>query len=334
MRFDIKSFLDAQGIHYVTSGRNVAKDHINIKCPACGNADPSEHMGIRLSDGAWGCWRDRDHRGRDIARLIRMILNCSLEEARRIVGRPLFEDDDTTIDDVAREDFYDQTNAAIEHGMEGGVELSMPREFRPLWRDNKRARFRFLRYLHSRGFKHSEVLSVCRLYNLRYCVTGRYADRIIIPITYKGALVTWTSRSIYPNAGLRYLSLSAEDSVVSVKHLVYNYDKAARGGKRLIIVEGPMDVLKLDFYGRSRGVRAVGLISMTMERPQRDMLHKLSKKFAEVCPLLDSSEELGGQMGLESELSFLPNLAYVDIPDYDGDPGSMSRRDIYKHICA
>ena len=42
-------------IPYVTTGPNVARGHFAIKCPFCGEADPSEHLGIEESTGRWGC---------------------------------------------------------------------------------------------------------------------------------------------------------------------------------------------------------------------------------------------------------------------------------------
>src|SRR5271166_3036315 len=66
---DIETTLRTYGIHFVTAGSNVAAHHINIKCPWCSH-DPSEHLGIDLRTGMWGCWRDPAHRGRSLNRLL------------------------------------------------------------------------------------------------------------------------------------------------------------------------------------------------------------------------------------------------------------------------
>ena len=74
---DVLTFLDHNRIPYRTNGPNCAKGHVVIKCPFCGDEDPSEHLGIQLSTGYWGCWRNSSHRGRRPHRLIMRLLGCN-----------------------------------------------------------------------------------------------------------------------------------------------------------------------------------------------------------------------------------------------------------------
>ncbi|KKM00724.1 hypothetical protein LCGC14_1801600, partial [marine sediment metagenome] len=95
---DIRKLLDGWKIEYATTGSNVAKGNVNVKCPMCGMADKSEHMGIKLSNGIWGCWRNKAHRGSNLAYLLQSLLEISYTEAKRLVG-----DDVTKVDEDALE---------------------------------------------------------------------------------------------------------------------------------------------------------------------------------------------------------------------------------------
>jgi len=83
--FDFKAFCDAKNIPYVTSGKNVSIGNFNIQCPFCGHADPSEHMGIEVATGYWGCWRESKHRGKSPQRLIMRLLHIGFDQANEIV---------------------------------------------------------------------------------------------------------------------------------------------------------------------------------------------------------------------------------------------------------
>ena len=82
MNFDWLAFVKRHRIPFIEEGKNVARDHINIRCPFCGAGDPSHHMGLSLVDSRWACWRSPDHRGADPVRLGAALLHMSRSEAR------------------------------------------------------------------------------------------------------------------------------------------------------------------------------------------------------------------------------------------------------------
>ena len=42
----LRSFLDDLNVEYIDSGKNHKAGNINIRCPYCGEEDPSYHLGI------------------------------------------------------------------------------------------------------------------------------------------------------------------------------------------------------------------------------------------------------------------------------------------------
>src|SRR3974377_930695 len=84
MRFNWVRLLNAHHVPFVTRGPNTGRDHISVKCPWCGAADPSEHLGISLRGKGYRCLRDPRHAGRSRARLIHALLHCPSEYALRL----------------------------------------------------------------------------------------------------------------------------------------------------------------------------------------------------------------------------------------------------------
>jgi hypothetical protein len=141
-------------------------------------------------------------------------------------------------------------------------------------------------------------------------VSGRFADRLIIPIYENGKLMTYIGRSLYTDASLRYLALDAEDSVKQVKDCLYNYDEALLGGKVLFVVEGAFDVMKIDFYSKRNGVRAVGLFNMNLEAAQQELFDTLHDRFDKFIILLDEGQ-VSQSLDLQNRLK--PLLGTVKI---------------------
>ena len=289
-------------------GPNVARGHINIKCPFCGEADPSEHMGIRLEDGAWGCFRDPTHRGRYPVKLIYTLKGCSYAEAKQIweEGAPVLgfsvEELEQKLSDVATD-------------VEPPEPIQWPKEIRRF--DGTRGiQGRFLRYLDTRGFP----TAVAKRYGLRYALVGEHKHRLIFPLKLDGKLYGWTGRAL-GRSMVRYRTHPEGDGV---RHLIWNQDKARRGGSILVICEGPFDALKVDYYGRKHGVRAIALLGVSVPLERVLLLKSLVPRFRRIVLLMDA-EAVSQALKIEAALSaVIPNLERVDLPQGIHDPGAMS----------
>ena len=102
-------------------------------------------------------------------------------------------------------------------------------------------------YLRGRGFNVEYLES--KFHIRGGGIAGEWSYRILIPIYFNHVLVSWTGRSILPKDVIkelgipRYKNLSIEQSVINSKEIFFNLDNC--NGKEVILVEGPMDVLKM-----------------------------------------------------------------------------------------
>lgn len=294
--FDWIAFCRGNNIPFVSEGPNVARNDVNIRCPWCGDDDPSEHMGLsRDPHRPWfGCWRNTQHRGSNPARLVARLLGCTDDAARAIVEAG----DVTKIDryvDIAsrlrRRDDDDPKRVPASSPPKRKPSLDMPREFKTITkRGVGRTFFEYLR--DDRGF--DRVAELVEYYDLRYCMTGHFRYRIIVPVfDVHGALVGWTGRDVTGRSAVRYRTLSDDPekaemqgyppAPVNLKSTVLNAD-LCRGGQTLFICEGPFDALKLDWYADDSNASAV----FGMPEPQQlALLCRLARAYEGVAVVLD-----------------------------------------------
>ena len=82
-------------------------------------------------------------------------------------------------------------------------------------------------------------------YDIGHCPTGRYAQRIIIPVYENGVLVTFQGRDWTELKGKDERHRGATGGAPSA---MFNLDRAAQS-RVLLLVEGPFDALRIPKYG-------------------------------------------------------------------------------------
>lgn len=316
-------FFDENLIGYVTRGPNTAKNNISIKCPFCGDEDPSQHMGVSLVSENWGCLRDATHRGKGPKWLVRAILNCSFTQAGLIVSQYSHSDPD-------------DLESAIQMLKEDEIEVEtkeetvcrFPNYFHSI--KPRGSTKKFFDYLTARNF---DAKKVVKNYNLKCSMLGKYKDRIIIPIYVNGELLGWTSRAIgTPKIAPRYLASSDK-----VKATVWNYDELKKGGKRLFIVEGPFDALAIDSFAKyylasfmpvPPVVKATCVFGTEVTIAQIILLRNIMKGFEETYVLFDKGAE-----GPAGELASWLKCLEVTLPDGIDDPGELPNEYLSQMVC-
>lgn len=253
MKFDWRAFCKSRRIAFEERGKNVVRGNITIRCPWCGTADSSGHMGLSLdiNNPVWGCLRNAGHRGKDPARLIAKVLGCSLEGAQAIVGSL-----ETPVDDfeAAVQRLRDGPPERARNPAHGPIEP--PKEFRTLMEGGYA--HRFVHYLwdeppEGRGFGEDTPELVVD-YELWYAVAGDMAWRLIFPVWDKDSkLQGWTGRDIRKTAKIRYLTSAGLPA-----DAILDFAAASAPPDPLVwlVCEGPLDALKLDYYGAPLGIRA------------------------------------------------------------------------------
>jgi DNA primase len=141
------------------------------------------------------------------------------------------------------------------------VDVPLPDEYEPVF-DGQR--YRMPKYLTTRGISRETA----RSFQLGFCQTGKFAGRIIIPVSCpKGrsfqARATW-------DTPLRYLSGPGSGKLLhgwyQARELIDGGD--ARIESAVVVVEGPFDAMRLHQFG----FPAVALMGLAVRRAQKDML--------------------------------------------------------------
>lgn len=327
---DWERLLQENKIPFIESGPNVKRGEISIRCPFCGSADPSMHMGLNRETGWWSCWRNRaQHSGKSPLRLLMKLLRVPYGVARELAGLG---------DDYVDPEGFDAMAAQLmmRDGSSGRKEetqrrrLRLDDEFRPIERLGRtRRHFEYL--VDIRGFNPGDIDALGRFYGICAGTSGLFSDRIILPYYQDGELVTWTGRAIGASSR-RYRDLEVKESILAPKQTLYNHDCMRFGwGRGLVLVEGPFDALKLDYYSRSAGIRAVALSTNSITEAQTLLLEGAKRDFKWLGVMMDNSDKLDlvDSMRMESELRSigLP-LRMLDVPYGAKDAAELTIREI------
>lgn len=309
-------FLTDNNIEFVTRGPNTRRGEVSVQCPMCGHDDPSQHLGISLISENWGCLRNMAHRGHAPYVLVAALLDCSYEQARLVVAQYSTANPDGPLTAAWLNQPVKTPHKAI---------VRLPSESRAI--EFGGSTTRFWNYLRRRGFD-PDVL--CQLYGLTCCTTGKWTNRILIPITQNKELIGWQGRWIYHGGSNqaqripRYLSSSEE-----VKQSVYNADNCT-GGKALFICEGPFDALNIDVYGRDVGVRATCTFGVSLTTHQIALLNEVGKRFDRVVLLFDPDAIAASYDLLDW---FRPcNAVMGELPQGVKDPGDLTKKQVFQLI--
>lgn len=341
----VTRYLREHSIEYIERGPDVAKGNVNIRCPWCGEADIGHHLGINLRNGYYGCWRSKAHRGKDVSNLLSALTGESKKSLRELVYGNEISVNQDTFSQIANGMFYN--DAPVSGSKSKDKVLVLPKKFTLLRRYGTTDRF--WKYLSiTRKFGNEYTDKVASRYKLRVCFTGAFKDRIIMPIYMGKELVCWTSRSIHTEAQVRYMALPDQPAqegnldigaecglaLVNVKNTLFNYDLACKGGKLLIVEEGPLDVIKVDVVGWRFGVRAVGLFNTAATQEQVLLLKELSRLYEKVLVILDvgfvtDALSVANSIGRNATAVAFESLP---VPKYATDLGDLKMPDASKLI--
>lgn len=304
--------LEANGVELVCQGPNVARGNVNVKCPFCGD-DPSHHLGIRISDGAWGCWRNSSHRGRRPHRLLNALLGWTWAEVDAWLESPI---DRSLLDDVSAL-FGKPESLKRERKV-----IDWPPEILPL-HGGIGPRWAY-GYLRKRGF--DDPPAVAEAYGLRYALRGPQAHRVVFPVVDESnRLLTYTGRAVSSCAFLRYVTAPASMSE-PIRNCVLNLnDLLFNAGRVLVITEGPFDAVKLDWYGRRYGVRATCIFGSSCSARQASIIRVLGECYERIFSSLDAENVAGTLSFMESVPDVL--VRPVMVPGAS-DWGELSKNDV------
>jgi len=301
--FDMLAYVESR---CVVSRRYGKGEHMLHECPNCGDRD---HCSVNPARQRWRCFHC-DWSGVDVTKFVAKVESCDLADARKIIFGSV----------VARPSAYAVAEVAARADEPAAVVVipppswrsRMPDEYVPCF-DRERGRWNGVpRYLGERGI----TKETCALFKLGWCDKGRYAHRIIIPIS-TGDLVSFQARATFDTVR-RYDS--PDDAPMS--RMLMGYDMLEEGGE-LWLVEGPFDKLGC----HQAGIPAVPLIGKKISDRQAVLV--AAKRPRAVHVMLDDDAESAAR-AVAAKLSYLlPPTVSVDLALLrGGDPGSLGEAEL------
>ena len=209
---DIKALFKDYNIHTSTNSHHSSTDFLQTKCVFCD--DSSDHLGWHISGEFVNCWKCGGH---SIEWALQKLLSMSREQVNVLIKQ--YEGRSSTA-------VRDKLNKREESQV---MEIELP---------GHSLDKQHVRYLKGREFDPVYLSEKYRL--LGTGISGEWKYRIIIPIYFRGKLVSFQGRDITDEQKLRYKSLEIEKSVMHYKHTLYGIDECT--GNTIIVMEGPFDV--------------------------------------------------------------------------------------------
>ena len=282
--FDVLRFLTDKGVAY-TEGR---RGWVALTCPCCD--DHGEHGGFNTRPGKthYYCWKCG---WRPIPQVIKALLRLpDMKDAWRVY----FEYSGRThqLEKIAKGEKRQVSYVQVP----GGKLLPM-----------------HIKYLEGRGYDPARLID-------KYGLTaegpvGDYKFRIIIPVYFRGEVISFVARDVTGEQKTRYKNCPIEESIINPKWVLYNLDNCS--GDTVVVVEGIFDCWRMgDGYVASLGT--------SLTPPQI----KLLADFKKVIFLFDNEPEaqkrakqaayLLGSMGVE---------VIVADTEMAKDPGDLSPKE-------
>lgn len=190
--------------------------------------------------------------------------------------------------------------------------ISLPDEYTLIDTRTRNPRVRCaISYLRSRGVTRRQITE----HRMGFCQSGRYNNRVIIPILDHDIPVFWVARAIDRGAYRKEISPSNEDYQISKSEVIFNLDSAVSRYRAVVISEGIFDAL-------SWGEIGISLLGKHLYQAQLDSLLSYHRQIETVYVALDRDAR-DDEMTLASTLSsYFDDVRCVLIPDGMDDPNS------------
>ena len=326
---DWPNFFQTHNIQYITSGPNTSAGQISIHCPWCGISDESQHLSINLAGKGFRCWRQPLHAGKNPAKLIQALLNCSWEQASLLAGQQ----------NVLPNDFMNKVRSSInkQEVIKRLNNLKLPAEFKKF---SKLPSCRiYLNYINSRGFTIKDTDD----YGVYYASQGNYKGRIIFTVVQDGKLVGWTGRTVYSSEQVRYKTLTNDIEKAKengeipaprpISDFLLWYDRLVKtNADTIVLCEGPFDAWKVNIVGGYVGVVATCFFTSTCSKQQVNLLHGLLPKFRNRFLLLDQNTFSKAEH-IRADLASL-NVVVKQMSKHIADPGEIKNTRELKNMLA
>ena len=290
-----------------TEGKNVSRGWVEVQCPFC--ADSSHHCGVHPETELFSCWicGKKGH----FVDLLMELTGLSYGACKDIV-----------LDSSAT--FKKSSLETIRNTLEGetsefksavNIEVRLPRTFELV---TENTNFSLLSdYLKRRNILKETLIE----YGVGICRTGKYMNRMIIPVFYQGKLVSFQAADLTGFANLKYQSAPLE--MGRINDFLYNYDKIEVGG-RMIVEEGVLDAWRT-------GDEAVAAFTSNLTKAQVQLV--MDKELSELYFCFDC-EGIAYFKAREQADKFRAYISVVEVVKlpFGQDPDDLDKEKIYQCI--
>lgn len=199
------------------SGKSTSKGNYAYHCPFCKHHKPKLEVNFTQNKegvNPWHCWTC-DMRGKKLVQLFKA-LDTPKEKIMELKS-------------YLKVDVQDTTPTTTD-------KVRLPKEFIPLVNPTKSVMTKHaLTYLKKRGINEDDIIK----YNLGYCESGTYANRIIVPsYDENGVLNYFTARSFEKDNPMKYKNPNSSRNIIPFEFFI-NWDLP------LILCEGPFDAIAI-----------------------------------------------------------------------------------------
>jgi len=202
-------------------GKKTSKDNYAYHCPFCNHKKPKLEVNTltnEKNENFWHCWTC-EAKGKTLESLFKRLKVSSdkLFELRTYVKG------------------NNQDNQSKQRDKGG---LGLPKEFISLANENPRdlTYKQAMYYLESRGYRYEDIVK----YNIGYCETGKYRNRIIVPSYDKtGSLNYFIARSFEKDPTRKY------DAPVCNKNEIIGFENLINWNVPIILCEGAFDAMSI-----------------------------------------------------------------------------------------
>jgi hypothetical protein len=222
----------------------------------------------------------------------------------------------------------DALDAAAAPKVATTVEAVWPDNARKFSKSPKRIELPYARYLRRRGFDDPD--GVARAYGLRWMNKGPWSHRILFPLRdAEGTLAGWTGRDITGTSRAKYKSYPTGDAMSG---LAFMPSFLPPEDDLLVLVEGPLDALKVDWFAGDLPVQAVALLGLSAAQgpAKQGLVTKLARTVKRVVVAMDAGAEAQAQ-DIAAALAVL-DARVVLLPEGVKDPGELAPEAVKKWL--
>lgn len=278
------------------AGKNVTKGWVNVQCPFCN--DHSNHCGVDPRTLIFTCWIC--HRKGHLIDLLIVLTGLSFAQCNEKVSKLSVS-------------FLEDQDEEEEESRISTIPVVLPERFELITEATNWSLL--LDYLKRRNISKNTLIQ----YKCGVCRSGKYMNRLVIPVFLQEELVGYQAADLTGFAKLKYKSNPLE--MGRINDNLFGYDQI---DKVMIVEEGILDKWRT-------GIEAVAAFTSALTPAQKRLI--IEKDLDELYFCFDC--ELNAYYKAVEEAkefeAYIPVVEVVRLP-YGKDPDDLGRDEIYKCI--